>query len=60
MGPIKGGALLQEHAKLGEEPVVALGAGLGLVGEEFQEAGGDGLTDLFQQGLVLHGLAGDV
>ncbi len=60
VGPIEGGALLEEHAELGVELVVFLGAVLGLVGEELEEAGGDGLADLLEQGLVLHRLARDV
>ena len=54
------GALLEEDPELFVELVVAIDAVLGFVFEELEEALGDDLVQLIDEGFVLHRLARDV
>ncbi len=60
VGVVEGGAFFQEDAEFVVKLVVGVGAVLGFFGEELDEAFGDNLVQLFDEGAVLHGLARDV
>jgi hypothetical protein len=60
VGVVERGALLQEDAEVRVELHIAVGPLGGLLVEELEEALGDDLAQLLEQGLVLHGLARDV